>query len=31
VLPTGVTLKLPLTAGQEQISHWLAAAKAASC
>jgi hypothetical protein len=31
VLLTGVTLKLPLTAGEEQITRWLAAARAASC
>jgi len=31
VLPTGVTLKLPLAAGQEQITRWLAAARAAAC
>jgi len=31
VLPTGVTLKLPLTAAEEQISKWLTAARAASC
>ena len=31
VLLAGVTLKLPLTADEEQISRWLAAARAASC
>jgi hypothetical protein len=31
VLPTGMTLKLPLAAGEEQITRWLAAARAASC
>jgi len=31
VLPTGVTLKLPLVAGEEQITRWLAAARTASC
>jgi hypothetical protein len=31
VLPTGVTLKLPLTAAEEQITRWLSAARAASC
>ena len=31
VLPTGVILKLPLTAGEEQIIRWLAGARAASC
>jgi hypothetical protein len=31
VLPTGVTLKLPLTAAEEQITRWLTAARAASC
>ena len=31
VLLTGVTLKLPLTAGQEHITRWLAGARAASC
>jgi hypothetical protein len=31
VLPSGVILKLPLTAGEEQITRWLAAARAVSC
>jgi hypothetical protein len=31
VLPTGVTLKLPLTAAKEQITCWLTATRAASC
>jgi hypothetical protein len=31
VLPTGVTLKLPLTADEQQLTRWLAAARAASC
>ena len=31
VLPTGITLKLPLTAGEEHITRWLAGARAASC
>jgi hypothetical protein len=31
VLPTGVILMLPLTAGEEQITRWLAAARAVSC
>ena len=31
VLPTGVTLLLPLTATEGQITRWLAAARAASC
>ncbi len=31
VMPARVTLKLPLTAGEEQITRWLAAARAASC
>ncbi len=31
VLPMGITLKLPLTAGEEQITRWLAGARAASC
>ena len=31
ILPTGVILKLPLTAGEETISRWLAAARAVSC
>jgi hypothetical protein len=31
VLLTVVTLKLPLTAGEEQITRWLAAARVASC
>jgi hypothetical protein len=31
VLPTGVTFKLPLTADKEQITRWLAAARAAAC
>ncbi len=31
VLPTGVTLMLPLTADEQQITRWLAAARVASC
>jgi hypothetical protein len=31
VLPAGVILKLPLTTGEEQITRWLAAARAVSC
>jgi hypothetical protein len=31
VLPMGVILKLPLTAGVEHITRWLAGARAASC
>ena len=31
VLPTGMTIKLPLTAAAEQIIRWLAATRAASC
>jgi len=31
VLPTGVTLMLPLTADEEQITRWLAAARTMSC
>lgn len=31
VLLTGVTLKLPLIADEEQITLWLAAARVASC
>jgi hypothetical protein len=31
VLPTGMTLKLPLMAAEDQIAKWLAAARAASC
>src|SRR5262245_37438169 len=30
-LPTGVTLKVPLNAGEDQITRWLKAARAASC
>jgi hypothetical protein len=31
LLPAGVILKLPLTTGEEQITRWLAAARAVSC
>ena len=31
ILPTGVILKLPLTAGEEPITRWLTAARASSC
>jgi hypothetical protein len=31
VLPTGVTLMLPLTADEQQIIRWLTAARVASC
>ena len=31
VLPTRVILKVPLTAGEEPITRWLAAARASSC
>ena len=31
VLTTGVSLKVPPTAGEEAITRWLAAARAASC
>ena len=31
VLPAGVVLKLPLTTSEEQITRWLAAARAVSC
>jgi hypothetical protein len=31
VMPTGLTLKLPLTAAEEQITRWLTAARAAAC
>jgi hypothetical protein len=31
VLPTGLILKVPLTAGEEHITRWLAGARAASC
>lgn len=31
VLPTGVILRVPLTAGEEQITRWLAAARTSSC
>ena len=31
VLPTGLTLKLPLTASEEHINRWLVGARAASC
>jgi hypothetical protein len=31
MLPTGVTLKLPLTADEEQITRWLTGARAATC
>ena len=31
LLPTGLIFKLPLTAGEEQITRWLTAARAVSC
>lgn len=31
VLPTGVILRVPLTAGEDHITRWLAGARASSC